>query len=118
MTMNKINLDRGIVTIFITGWDKIFCLKSKVSFAQKNISHLFVYQKNISPPWLRNPGTAIPGLIVAGTYQNLKGRKEFWSTHFNNNTIVIELEREKYHRIVCDLPLDEPVTKWIKKLTE
>ena len=115
--MNKIHLDEENVTIYITGWDKLWCLKGKVSFAKSNISQVAIYDKSISPPWLKNPGTAIPGVIIAGTYQNLKNRKEFWCTHFNGNTIIIDLEGEKYNRIVCDLPLDEPVDEWLKKLT-
>ena len=114
--MNEIHIDEQKVTINITGWDKIFCLKGKVSFAKSNITKVDIYDKSISPPWLKNPGTAIPGIIIAGTYQNLRNRKEFWCTHFNGNTIVIDLKEEKYNRIVCDLSLDEPVEKWIKKL--
>ena len=115
--MNKISLDGERITISITGWDKIFCLKGKVSFAKKNICRVYSYDRSISPPWLKNPGTAIPGIIIAGTYQNFKNRKEFWCTHFNGNTIALDLQKEKYTRIVCDLPLDEPVDKWIDKLT-
>lgn len=114
--MNKIHIDEQNITINITGWDKIFCLKGKVSFAKSNITKVDMYDKSISPPWLKNPGTAIPGVIIAGTYQNLRNRKEFWCTHFNGNTIVIDLKGEKYNRIVCDLPPDEPVEQWLKKL--
>lgn len=114
--MNKISLNNGQVSIYISGWDAFWSFKKKVSFAQNNITHVFKYDKSISPPWLRNPGTAT-GKIIAGTYQNLKDRREFWCTHFSGNTIVIDLEGEKFNRIVCDLPEDESVDKWIVKLT-
>jgi len=115
--MNQINLNNQQVTIDISGWDSFWSFKKKVSFARNNIIQAFRYNQNIAPPWLRNPGTAIPGKIIAGTYQNLKNRREFWCTHFNGNTIVIDLKQEKYSRIVCDLPEDEPVDQWIAKLT-
>lgn len=115
--MNQLSLNNDQVTIQISGWDRFWSFKRKISFAKDNITYVSRYDKNISPPWLKNPGTAIPGKIVAGTYQNLKTRKEFWCTHFNENTIVIDLEREKYNRIVCDLPQDESVDEWIAKLT-
>ena len=114
--MIGIILDNERVIISITGWDRVFCLKGRVSFAKSNIIRAYPYEKSITPPWLKNPGTAIPGVIIAGTYQNLKERKEFWCTHFNGNTIVIDLEGEKYNRVVLDLPQDEPVDHWIEKL--
>jgi hypothetical protein len=114
--MNKISLNNKQVTIDITGWDRLWSFKNKVSFAQNNIINVFKYNQSIFPPWFRNPGTAT-GKIIAGTYQNLKNRREFWCTHFSGNTIVIDLEGEEYNRIVCDLPEDESVDKWIGKLT-
>jgi hypothetical protein len=114
--MNKIEfLDQQII-IHISGWDKFFALKGTVSFPQTSITHVDAYNKSITPPWLKNPGTAIPGVIIAGSYQNLSGRKEFWCTHFQGNTIVIDLEHEQYNRIVVDLPADQPVNEWIDRL--
>ena len=66
----------------------------------------------------RFPGTAVPGIIMAGTfYGPCENRKEFWSTHFKGNTIVIDLEHEAYSRIVCDLPEGESVDAWVEKLS-
>ena len=104
--MNKISLNNEQVTISISGWDKWLSLKSQISFPKSSILKVDTYDDKISPPWLKNPGTAIPGVIIAGTYQNFKGRKEFWCTHFSGNTIVIDLTQEKYNRVVCDLPTD------------
>jgi hypothetical protein len=115
--MNQFSLNDQQVTIHISGWDKFWSFKKKVSFAKNNITQVFKYDQSISSPWLRNPGTAIPGKIIAGTYQNLKTRQEFWCTHFNGNTIVIDLQQEKYNRIVCDLPQAELIEEWIAKLT-
>ncbi|MBW4537414.1 MAG: hypothetical protein KME09_26105 [Pleurocapsa minor HA4230-MV1] len=115
--MNRISLDNQQVTIQIFGWDKLWSFKRKVIFDQNNIIQVFKYDKSISPPWLKSLGTAIPGIIIAGTYQNFKNRQEFWSTRFNGNTIAIDLQREKYNRVVCDLPQDQSVDEWIAKLT-
>ncbi|MGL6340259.1 MAG: hypothetical protein ACRC80_14115 [Waterburya sp.] len=115
--MNKISLDNQQVTIEISGWDKFWSFQGKVVFAQSNITQVFKYDQTISPPWLRILGTKLPGIIIAGTYRNLKNRQEFWSTHFQDNAIVIDLEKEKYNRIVCDLPQDQSVDEWIAKLT-
>jgi hypothetical protein len=115
--MNNIEIIDRQVTIHISGWDKFFALKGTVSFPKANITQVYEYDQSISPPWLKNPGTAIPGVIIAGSYQNLGDRKEFWCTHFKGNTIVIDLEHEQYNRIVLDLPENQPVSEWIDRLT-
>jgi hypothetical protein len=114
--MNNIEIIDRQVTIHISGWDKFFALKGTVSFPQASIIQAYEYDQSISPPWLKNPGTAIPGVIIAGSYQNLGDRKEFWCTHFQGNTIVIDLEHEQYNRIVLDLPENQPVNEWIDRL--
>jgi hypothetical protein len=115
--MNNIEIIDRQVTIQISGWDKFFALKGSVSFSHASITQVYEYDQSISPPWLKNPGTAIPGVIIAGSYQNLGDRKEFWCTHFQGNTIVIDLEHEQYNRIVLDLPENQSVNEWIDRLT-
>jgi len=53
----------------------------------------------------RIPGTAVPGLIQAGTYYSKRG-KEFWyMTRARRATpLVLELEGEPYDRIVLGVP--------------
>jgi hypothetical protein len=114
--MNNIEIIDRQVTIHISGWDKFFTLKGTVSFPHASITQVYEYDQSISPPWLKNPGTAIPGVIIAGSYQNLGDRKEFWCTHFKGNTIVIDLDLEHYNRIVLDLPENQPVNEWIDRL--
>jgi hypothetical protein len=115
--MNNIEIIDRQVTIQLSGWDKFFAFKGSISFPQTSINQVYEYDQRLSPPWLKNPGTAIPGVIIAGSYQNLGDRKEFWCTHFTGNTIVIDLEHEQYNRIVLDLPEHQPVSEWIDRLT-
>ena len=54
---------------------------------------------------LRCPGTAVPGVIIAGTYYR-DGGKEFWYiTGRDRPVLVFELdESQPYQRIVIDRP--------------
>jgi hypothetical protein len=60
------------------------------------------------PPWtwkeLRAPGTAIPGLIKAGTYYTSRGR-EFWYVVRSRwaKPLTIDLEGERFRRIVISI---------------
>ena len=114
--MNKIEIDGNEVQIAITGWDKLFSLKGKLTFPLDSVVAVSPYDDSIVPPGIMAPGTSIPKVVIAGTYINLKGRREFWCTHFKGNAIVIDLEHENYDRIVCDLPEDETVDEWKAKL--
>jgi hypothetical protein len=51
----------------------------------------------LSPTWkeIRAPGTAIPGLIKAGTYYTFRG-KEFWMLKKKDFPIRIELKNNKF----------------------
>ena len=115
--MTTLALEDDQVVISIDGWDKLFSLKGEVTFPKSSITSAYAYNETISPPWLKNPGTAIPGVIMAGTFQNLGDRKEFWCTKFKGNTVVIDLDHETYTRVVCDLPSDESVKMWVANLT-
>lgn len=115
--MNEIKLDEGQITLTISGWEMLFSLKGEVSFPKSSVTKVYAYDESLSRPWLRNPGTWIPGIIVAGTFQDLGDRKEFWCTHFKGNTLVIDLDHENYSRIVFDLPETESVDDWVVRLS-
>ena len=56
---------------------------------------------------LRSPGTALPGLVRAGTYYSERG-KEFWLVNYRkNNYLTIELQNENYKRIVMTVENNE-----------
>jgi hypothetical protein len=114
--MTSLEIVGGQLIIHITGWDVVWAFKKEVSFPLASITKAYPYDASISPPWLKNPGTGWPGVIVAGTYQNLSDRQEFWCNHFKGNTLVMDLANEKYTRIVVDLPPDQPVDEWIARL--
>ncbi|BAY82212.1 hypothetical protein NIES267_16910 [Calothrix parasitica NIES-267] len=64
---------------------------------------------------LRSPGTSLPGLIKAGTYYTDRG-KEFWLVNQRkDNYLTIELQDEKYKRIVMTVEDNE---SWQQRLVE
>ncbi|MEO1428477.1 MAG: hypothetical protein AAFV71_05295 [Cyanobacteria bacterium J06633_8] len=64
---------------------------------------------------LRSPGTALPGLVRAGTYYSQRG-KEFWLVNYRkNNYLTIELQNENYKRIVMTVDNNE---FWQQRLVE
>lgn len=57
------------------------------------------------PKGLRAPGTHWPGGIVAGTFYH-EGEKVFWDVKNAAKAVVIELDGEKYARLIVEV--DDP----------
>ncbi len=110
--MNKITTGKNTVRIEITGWDKIWSFKGSLTIPKDSIIRAYKHDGKLKPPFWRCPGTAIPTVIIAGTYYG-RGRKEFWNTHFNN-TIVLDLKNVEYTRIVIDVEYPDKVLSEIE----
>jgi hypothetical protein len=52
----------------------------------------------------RIPGTALPGVIKAGTFYSKRGR-EFWyvTRKYRDSLLVVELQDERYARVVLGM---------------
>jgi hypothetical protein len=114
--MNKITISRDTVHIEITGWDKFWSFKGSLTIPRECISRVYRYDGSTKPPWCRCPGTALPKVIIAGTYYG-RGRKEFWNTHFRE-ALVFDLKDSKYTRVVVDLEEPERVLYELENKTE
>lgn len=100
--MNNLTISTDAVHIEITGWDKIWSFKGSLTIPKDSISKVYKHDGQLRPPWRRWPGTALPRVIIAGTYYG-QGRKEFWNTHFRKSTLVFDLHDAEYTRIVVDV---------------
>jgi hypothetical protein len=103
--MNKLTISGHAVRIEMTGWDRIWSFKSSLVIPRGSIGGVYKYDGELRPPWCRCPGTALPRVIIAGTYYG-RGRKEFWNTRFRKGTLVIDLKDADYTRVVVDV--DDP----------
>ncbi len=100
--MNKLTISKNVVRIEIIGWDKIWSFKGSLAIPKNSISKVYRHDGKLVPPWFRCPGTALPRIIVAGTYYG-QGRKEFWNIHFGKGALVFDLKDAEYTRIVVDV---------------
>jgi hypothetical protein len=94
--------DDDDVTITVIGIHKIWTLTSKIHFKKRNVLSVIRTEQEIRPPWLLRVGTAMPGIICAGTLFGWH-RKEFWDRTKKGSGICIELANAEYTRIVVDV---------------
>lgn len=100
--MKTITVSDDSVSIRLTGWDMIWAFKRSLLIPFSCISEVYGRPKELKPPWIRAPGTQIPGVIVAGTYFG-RGRKEFWSCRYKSESMVFDLKAHRYTRVVIDI---------------
>ncbi|MCP5514230.1 MAG: hypothetical protein H7A26_02060 [Spirochaetales bacterium] len=99
--MTNIKITEDSIIIRITGWDRVFALKSSVTIPRKCITRAYALDDSLKPPFFRCPGTGIPKILIAGTFYDFK-RKEFWLVHFSNKALVLDLKGFRYTRVVVD----------------
>jgi hypothetical protein len=101
--MVNVQIDGDRVTVKILGLHKLWAFRSSLTFRLRNVVDVR-FDPGITVGLyrgLRMPGTHIPGVVVAGTYYREK-RKEFWDVGKIENSIVVDLEQEKYDRLVIE----------------
>lgn len=100
--MVNVEIQGDDVTITVIGIHKIWALKSMINFKKKNVLSVVKTDRELRHPWLFKVGTAVPGIICAGTLFGWH-RKEFWDRTRKGRGICIELTGAEYTRIVVDV---------------
>lgn len=102
--MVEISIIGGNVVFEVQGMDKLWSLKSHIDVPLSHITGATVDREAARGWWhgIRMPGTQIPGVITAGTFYQ-HGRRVFYDVHDTDNTIVIELDDEKYDHLVVEV---------------
>ena len=86
-----------------------------ISVPLERITEVFVECPML--PWyaIRAPGTAIPGLFVAGTFYTHQGR-EFWYTTRQSPCLILSVVDEYYKRIVLSVENGSDLGDRLKQL--
>lgn len=93
------------VEVELSGWDRVFALKSRLSIPRDRIIGVSVVDRSEVgwPPAVRAPGTFVPGAIKHGSY-GMGAKREFWALFRQERVLVITVDQWKYARVVLGLP--------------
>ncbi len=102
--MVKIKIEAGKAIFEVEGWDRLWSLRSRLEIP---LSHIRAAYRDPEPAmgWfqgLKLAGTDVPNLFRAGTFYQ-KRELVFWDVHEPRNAIVIELEHEKYKKLIIEV---------------
>ena len=111
-TMTKVSVSDGKLIIDVQGLDKIWTLKSRLEIPVEHISGVR-RAENEPVPFIRLPGTFVPGLITAGTYYEPGWKRVFWDVHDHEKAIVIDLHDEHFSKLIIEVAAPEATIREI-----
>jgi hypothetical protein len=103
----KVELTADMMIVHVTGADRIFAFRSELAVPLEHVLGA-ARDEEEAHHWyhgVRAPGTAVPGVITAGTY-HLHGESVFWDVHRADKAIAITLRDESYAKLV--IGVDDP----------
>ena len=105
--MTEVTIGNGRLHVEITGWDRVWSLRRRFDIP---LAH--VRDARIDPAVARGPkglrvrGThflpGFPGKVTAGIFYR-RGTWAFWNVHDPDQAIVIDLQDERYARLVLQV---------------
>ena len=108
----KLSINDYQLQIDFSFWEHLWGMHRSFRIPLRHISE--VKRSLPASTWkeLHAPGTFLPGVIKAGTYYTKHG-KEFWNvTRKHPLPLTLELENERYRRIVLALPEHQKIPQF------
>ena len=112
--MVEVSLDGESLLFAVKGWDVLWSLTSHLEIP---LSHVLGARSDpeVAQGWykgLRLPGTSVPGVITAGTFYQ-DGKRIFWDVHNAANTVVVDLQDDRYDELVVEVADPDAVVSLI-----
>jgi hypothetical protein len=106
--MTRVEIEGDHLVARIQGLDQVFALRSELSIPLAHVKGAAVSPPEVRRRW-RNPvrahvpGTDMPYVVMAGSFLFLDGEHAFWDVHDPDRTVVIELDHERFAKLVLDV---------------
>jgi hypothetical protein len=101
--MAQVTVDGTDLVVEIEGLDRLWAFKNRLTIPLANVRGATADPGIAADPkgW-RGPGTSVPGVITAGTFHH-DGERIFWDIHNPAKAVVIELNDERYARLIIEV---------------
>ena len=106
--MTKVEVQADRLVARIQGLDQVLALKSELTIPLAHLKGAAVSPPEVRRRW-RNPlrahvpGTDMPYVVMAGSFLFLDGEHAFWDVHDPDRTVVIELDHERFAKLVLEV---------------
>ena len=104
--MAEVEIAGDVLTVHVTGIDKVLALKSTLTVPLAHVAAVDqdVKEAGVVFHGLKLPGTGIP-VVTAGSFLS-HGQWTFWDVHDPAKAVIIRLQDEHYSRLVVGV--DDP----------
>lgn len=101
----RVEVSDQFLVVTLTGLDRLTALRGRLRVPTSSVRSIAAQARRKVPhTGLRLPGTALPGVIRAGSY-GLGEHRDFWLTRRAQKVLVIELAPgQSYRRVVLQVP--------------
>ena len=105
--MTTVEIQDGRLIARIQGLDQVLAFKSELSIPLAHVKGAAESPPDVRRRW-RNPlrirllGSDMPYVVMAGSFVFLDGEHAFWDVHDPDRTVVIELDHEKFAKLVLE----------------
>lgn len=106
----------GMLTVDVTGLDRLWALKSHLEFPLEHVERI-EHDPTAQLPSLLHakwPGTYIPGVIAAGTFYMGRSRT-FFVVRNPERAVVIWLRNEPYEKLVIEADDPDEMVRRLRK---
>ena len=106
--MTNVEIQDDQLVARIQGLDKVLALSSELRVPLTHVRGAAVSPPEVSRRW-RNPlrlkvlATDLPYVVMAGSFIFLDGEHAFWDVHNPDRTIVVELDHERFAKLVLEV---------------
>lgn len=96
-----LSIEGSDLVVTMRGLNKVWAMKSRIVIPIASIESVRVMDARPLRRGLRFPGSAVPGLIFAGSYLK-SGEWSFFAVRTGEEAVVIEASAGRYRRIVIE----------------
>jgi hypothetical protein len=106
--MTKVEIQDDRLIARIQGLDRVLALTSELTIPLEHVKGAAVSPPEVLRRWrdvlrLHVPGTDLPYVVMAGSFLFLDGEHAFWDVHDPNRTVVIQLDHERFAKLVVEV---------------
>jgi hypothetical protein len=106
--MTRIEIQDGQLVARIQGLDQVLALRSELSIPLAHVQGAAVSPPEVRKRWgnlfrAHVPATDVPYVVMAGSFLFLDGEHAFWDVHDPDRTVAIELNHERFAKLVLEV---------------
>ena len=106
--MTKVEIQDDRLIARIQGLDQVLALRSELSIPLEHVqgaavSPTEVRKRSGNLLRLHVPATDVPYVVMAGSFLFLDGEHAFWDVHDPDRTVAIELDHERFAKLVLEV---------------